>query len=157
MNNTSMKTLKIALILLFIFGSVPLLHADETPPDFTLTSIEGTPFHLADVLGQKNIVINFWASWCDSCEEEIPKLTTLRSTAPADTVFLGINAGDSHSAAQKFINHTHYNYQILLDAQKSVAKLYGVLGLPQTLVINKSGQIVYRESTPPKTLVGLIK
>lgn len=145
-----MKKLSIFLAVVAILGAAALGRADQLPPaDFTLTSLDGKPVSLHDFAG-KTVVLNFWASWCDSCEEEMPQLLRLKEQyAGQDVVFLGINAGDSDRAAQRFVEKMNYSYRILLDHDKSVAKQYQVLGLPQTLIISKDGKIVYRESRPP--------
>ncbi len=121
--------------------------------DFTLTSLDGRSVSLQDYRHRKVVVMNFWAAWCDSCEEEMPKLLKLKSQYDSqDVVFLGINAGDTERAAQKFVDKTGYSYVILLDKDKSVARKFQVLGIPQTLVISKDGKIVYREGRPPPDL-----
>jgi peroxiredoxin len=72
--------------------------------------------------------------------------------ADGDVVFIGVNAGDSDRAAQKFVDRMNYSYQILLDKDKNVSKDFAVVGLPQTLVINKEGKIIFRGSRPPKDI-----
>jgi len=124
----------------------------QTLPDFSLPSLEGKTVSLHDFTG-KTVVLNFWASWCDSCEEEMPQLLKLKAQyANQDVVFLGINAGDSDRAASRFVDRMKYSYEILLDRDKSVSKSLQVLGLPQTIVISKDGKVVYRESRPPEKI-----
>jgi len=145
--------------LVILFAVITMLcpvssgRAEQTPTDFKLTSLDGKTVALHDYAG-KTVVLNFWASWCDSCEEEMPLLLKLKEQYTGqDVVFLGINAGDSDRAAQRFVEKMKYSYQILLDHDKSVSKQFQVLGLPQTLVISKDGKIVYRESRPPSKIV----
>ncbi|MBI4412609.1 MAG: TlpA family protein disulfide reductase [Deltaproteobacteria bacterium] len=127
---------------------------EEIPGDFTLASLDGKTVSLHDYLHQKIIVINFWAAWCDACEEEMPLLLNLKNkyASRKNVVFLGINAGDSERSAQKFVEKTGYSYEILLDHNKSVARKFRVLGIPQTLVISREGKIVYRQGRPPEDL-----
>lgn len=125
--------------------------------DFTLVSLDGKSVSLHDYLKKKIIVMNFWAAWCDACEEEMPQLLKLKNQAASgDVVFLGINAGDTERMARKFIDKTRYSYLILMDTNKSVARQFQVLGLPQTLVISKDGKIIYRAGRPPEDF-GFIK
>jgi peroxiredoxin len=127
--------------------------AEDKAKDFSLPGLDGKTFALADVLGKKTVVLNFWAAWCTTCKEEIPQLTDLQKTTPEDAaVFLGVNAGDNAAKAKKFQEKNGYPYQVLLDQDKSVAKQYGITGVPQTLIINPKGVIVFRGSRPPKTL-----
>lgn len=121
----------------------------EAAKDFSLNTSDGQTVALSNFLGKKTVVLNFWASWCTTCEEEIPQLVKLKTDLPADSVFLGINAGDSSRAAMHFVEKNSYPYEVLLDVKKIVAKQFQVSGIPQTLIINKAGEIVYRGSRPP--------
>lgn len=143
--------------LFFTLLAIGMTHAQTTASvavsDFTLMSLNGKSVSLHDYLKKKIIVINFWAAWCDACEEEMPQLLKLKhQNTSDDVVFLGINAGDTERMARKFVDKTSYSYLILLDENKSVARQFQVLGLPQTLVISKDGKIVYREGRPPEDL-----
>jgi peroxiredoxin len=137
----------------FIF-SYNVFAQDETAPDFTLPTLDGKVFSLKDYLGKKTIVLNFWAAWCSSCEEEMPLLLSLKKKygAQGEVVFVGVNAGDSERAAKKFVDRLDYSYQIVMDKNKAIAKAYHVAGLPQTIVISKEGKITFRGSRPPGSL-----
>ena len=119
---------------------------------FDLAGLDGKQVKLEDSLGKGYVVVNFWARWCASCEEEIPQLTALMKQPGADkAVFIGVSVGDSQAKAAKFVAKTKYPYLVALDKDKSVAKKYGVLGLPVTIIISKEGKIVFRGSRPLKT------
>ena len=148
------------ILLLGAFLGMCNLCAQEkevTPQSFSLTKLEGGTFNLNDVLGKKIVVINFWASWCKTCSEEIPQLVELqKNTKPEEAVFIGINTGENDSKAAKFKKREGYPYLVLVDKEKTVAKKYNVLGLPQTIIISKDGKkVVFRGSRPPKSLSGL--
>lgn len=145
-----MKKLGILILVLGLAG-VPRVWAVD---DFTLPGLDQSSTSLHDYLGHKTIVINFWASWCDSCEEEMPQLLNLQKkySASPDVVFIGIDVGDSPRAAQKFVSKMGYTYRILLDGDKSITKKFGIVGVPQTLVISPAGKIVYQGSRPPADL-----
>lgn len=123
-------------------------------PDFSLPTSNGSTFALSDQRGKKTIVLNFWASWCEACSEEIDTLNSLKShyANRGDIDFVGINAGDSQKALSRFVEKTGFAFTIVSDADKSVAKKFGVVGLPQTFVISENGEIVYQNSKPPKDL-----
>lgn len=153
-----MKNLIFAGIIFCAFLMAGTAHATEPAgvSDFTLVSLDGKRVSLHDYLHKKTIVINFWAAWCEACAEEMPQLLQLKNqTTAADVVFLGINAGDTESRARNFVEKTGYSYLILLDTDKSVAKQFQVLGIPQTLVISKEGKIIYRGGRPPRALDAL--
>ena len=143
------KHLLFTLVILTLLSSYTYA---LSAPDFTLPSLSGQSVSLHDFLGKKAIVINFWASWCTSCEEEMPQLLKLKESAGSDVVFLGINAGDSQRAAQRFVDKTGYNYEILLDSTKNISKSYEFKGIPATIVINRQGDIVFSGSRPPQDL-----
>lgn len=148
----SWMALVVAALLLAATGA----RARDLLPDFSLATPGGGTVRLGDYLGKKNIVINFWASWCDACKEEVPVLLKLKEQAGDGVVFLGINVGDSDRAVQRFTDRHRFNYQILLDRDKSVTRRYKVVGVPQTMVISRNGEIVYRDSKPPANLGALL-
>ena len=142
------------VLVLLILSLGFSLRAAPLAIDFQAKTLTGSNFIFSEVLGKKNIVINFWASWCDSCEEEIEILNDLKSKYPdqENTVFLAINAGDTERAAQHFVDKTKFSYSVVMDSDKAIAKKFGILGLPQTIVISALGEIVYQNSKPPKDL-----
>lgn len=96
-------------------------------------------------------LINFWASWCTSCIQEIPELEALKKENPK-MEFLAINAGDSPSKIKKFLRKTKFSYTVLMDKSKKFSKGLGILSLPITMVINEKGEIIYKSNKPPKNL-----
>lgn len=125
-------------------------------------SLELTPFKLNDFVSKREvtlkevaqsdkIVINFWASWCVACIQEMPELIKLKEKNPKVT-FLAINAGESEAKIAKFLKRHSFPYRILMDQDKSYSKGIGVLELPQTIVIDSKRNILYRSHTPPKEL-----
>lgn len=99
----------------------------------------------------KKTLINFWASWCTSCIQEIPDLEALKKKYP-NVEFLAVNAGDSKRKIKKFLKKTGFSYKVLMDKSKSFTKGIDVLSLPQTMVVDEKGFITYHENTPPKDL-----
>jgi len=144
---------KIIISALVAAAAGCLLYAgQDTIGKFTLPMLDGKPFKLEDNLGKEYIVLNFWARWCTSCEEEVPELAALKKSPGADkALFIGVNVGDTQAKAAKFVTRTKYPYTVVLDKDKAVAKKYGVLGLPVTIIISKDMKIVFRGSRPPKT------
>lgn len=99
----------------------------------------------------KRTLINFWASWCTSCIQEIPILEELKNKNP-EVSFIAINAGDSKKKIKKFLKKTGFSYTVLMDKSKKVSKELGILSLPQTIVIDEAGNIIFHKSFPPKSL-----
>lgn len=143
---------KILMLAAFaaLLGAAPA--ATDTAQKFSLPGLDGKDVKLEDSLGKGYVVLNFWAKWCSSCEEEVPQLAALMKSPGADkAAFIGVNVGDSAEKAKKFADKFKYPYRVALDKDKAVAKKYGVLGLPVTLIVDKAGKIVFRGSRPPKT------
>ena len=117
--------------------------------DFSLPSIDGNKqIELKHYKG-KPIVINFWASWCRPCREEMPFLErTWKEYKDKGVIFLGINVLDEERGAKDFINIFNISYTNLKDSSGEVANSYGVVGLPATFFIDKAGRIFRKNYGP---------
>jgi peroxiredoxin len=151
---------KISVLLFAVAAACCALYAGQEAPKadqgavqlFSLPGLDGKQFKLEDGLGKNYIVLNFFARWCTSCEEEIPELAALKKSPGADKAqFVGVDVGDNAEKAARFVSKSAYPYSVVLDKDKGVAKKYGVLGLPVTVIISKDKKIVFRGSRPPKT------
>jgi peroxiredoxin len=110
--------------------------------DFTLEDMDGNKVALSDYKG-KTILLNFWASWCDPCKFEMPFIEQLyKDTKDSDLVIVTVNLQEPKSTVSKFIADNKYTFPILLDTKADVASLYGVSGIPLSLLINKDFKIV---------------
>jgi thiol-disulfide isomerase/thioredoxin len=124
----------------------------EKAPEFTSVDANGKKIDLTSMLSKSDaVVLNFWASWCTACADEIPELLEFQKSHPKYG-FYGVNVGESLSKAKKFVRRFSYPYEILMDEDEKISKLYKIDGLPQTVVIGKDGQIVFRGSRPPTDL-----
>ncbi|MCX6123891.1 MAG: TlpA disulfide reductase family protein [Proteobacteria bacterium] len=121
--------------------------------DFTLKDIDGKSFNLKAALAASDagVVINFWASWCTACADEIPELIAFQKKYPKYTFFV-LNVGEDLSKAQKFVRRNSYPYKIILDPSEEVLKKFGFEGLPVTVVISKAGEVIFSGNRPPKSL-----
>jgi cytochrome c biogenesis protein CcmG/thiol:disulfide interchange protein DsbE len=121
-------------------------------PDFTLvmlnaSSLENGKLSLSSFRG-KPVVLNFWASWCRPCKEELPLLENTWKQLQAQhkgIVFLGINFQESSKDAARFLQQYGITYQAGLDTDGSIANKYNVTSLPQTFFIDRNGTITGRE------------
>lgn len=111
-------------------------------PDFELESLDGTITKLSDLKG-KNVIINFWATWCDFCVEEMPDLQKLQDEyEDEDLLILAVNVGETKEEVEKFIEENNLTLTVLLDKDGIVSNTYGVSSFPSTLAVNKDGEVV---------------
>ncbi|TCK17300.1 peroxiredoxin [Thiogranum longum] len=115
-------------------------------PDFTLEDMDGEKYTLSSLRG-KVIMINFWATWCPPCREEIPSMEAVyQSLRDKDFIVLAINQWESPDHVFSYMGQldVYPTFPILFDRDSSVSDSYGVKGLPTTLLIDKQGRVVYR-------------
>lgn len=127
-----------------VAGAV-VLDEPETVADFELEPLGGgEPVALSDFRG-KTVVINFWSTWCQPCIREIPILMQANRQLGDDVVLLGLNTLDDKDEAVAMMNEFGMNYINLNDNDRrdgAVAVEFGVVGVPETYVINAEGELV---------------
>jgi cytochrome c biogenesis protein CcmG, thiol:disulfide interchange protein DsbE len=114
----------------------------EPAPDFDLPRLSGDGrATLADYRGQV-VVLNFWASWCEPCRTESPLLERWhRRIAPDGGTVLGIDGQDVSSDARDFVEEYELTYPMLHDGPGDLREPFGVLGFPETFVIDTRGRV----------------
>ena len=144
-----MKTLLLGLLLTVLPLSAQSASTNSnasasqraTAPDFTLKALSGVNLRLAEQRGDI-IVLNFWASWCGPCIQEMPELDKLaRKYQPLGVQIWGVNVEADSSAAQKYLSKTRVEFPILFDTENSVSESYQVQAMPTTVIINKDGDV----------------
>jgi peroxiredoxin len=110
---------------------------------FQLPAALGDPVSLADLKGQV-VLINFWASWCGPCRQEMPVLDQLyRRYKAAGFTLLGVNVEPKSADALGFLKATPVSFPILFDTQSKVSTLYEVSGMPSTVIVDRKGNVRY--------------
>jgi len=122
----------------------------KTAPDFQLQSLEGKSVKLSDFRG-KNIVLNFWASWCPPCREEMPEFQRIYTENSDSLVVIGVNLQESRESAEAFIKKLGITFPILLDPNAQVKDRYNVFTQPVTYFIDANGKIVDKKFGPLTT------
>jgi peroxiredoxin len=112
-------------------------------PDFVSKSDSGRNVRLSELRGQV-VVINFWASWCSPCRQELPLLNKIYTQyRDAGFTLLAVNVDDNRKDAEAMLRRLDLRFPTLFDAGKNIAKLYGVDTMPATLVIDRDGRVRY--------------
>ncbi|NNC77585.1 MAG: TlpA family protein disulfide reductase [Woeseiaceae bacterium] len=112
-------------------------------PDFALKSSTGNNLRLSEFRGDV-VMINFWATWCGPCRQEMPLLDELYSRYErVGFNLLGVNIDDDSNRAMNMIRELGVNFPVLFDAQKEVSKLYDVDAMPVTILVDREGKVRY--------------
>ncbi len=112
-------------------------------PDFTLKSSSGENLRLSEYRGEV-VMINFWASWCAPCRQEMPLLDALYNQyQPMGFTILGVNVEEDSSKAKKLLGEIPVNFPILFDNKSDVSKLYNVVAMPSTVLVDRNGNMRY--------------
>jgi peroxiredoxin len=112
-------------------------------PDFTLHSVAGSNLRLREQRGQV-VMLNFWASWCGPCRQEMPQLDRLYEKYHASGFqLLGVNVDDDSRNATGVSSKLGLHFPVLLDTQKKVSRLYDLSTMPSTVLIDRDGRVRY--------------
>jgi peroxiredoxin len=116
----------------------------DTAPDFTLPSHHGQQVSLHDYRG-KVLFLNFWATWCIPCREEMPAMEQLHQMFQSrGLVILALNLKESPDKVKAFFAQHQLSYTALLDANGAISRDYTVMGLPTTYLISREGKLLAR-------------
>ena len=126
-------------------------------PQFSVKDRSGQLYSLNDFRG-KVVLVNFWATWCPPCIEEMPSMDSLQKTLDQEKFsIIAISVDDSWDSVDTFIKSSDLDLNIYSDFEGKVAKLYGTHKVPETYILNKEGIVVRKilgeiDWTSPKVL-----
>lgn len=116
----------------------------NTAPDFTVLDKDGNTVRLSDKFG-KPIVINFWATWCPPCKQELPDFDKLSKEYGDRVVFMMVNLTDGYrdtvDGTKRFVSGKGYTFPVYFDTKDNAASAYNVSSIPQTTFIDAKGNI----------------
>lgn len=114
-----------------------------SPPPLALRDIAGKSHSLA-AYGGKVVLVNFWATWCPPCREEMPSMQRLKEKmAGRPFVMIGVNSGESAEDLAEFLKLVKVDFDILLDGDGAATKRWKVFGLPSSFLIDRQGRVRY--------------
>src|SRR5262245_39811160 len=112
-------------------------------PSFTLPSPAGDTVSLANYQGQV-VMINFWASWCGPCREEMPLLDQMyKRYSSLGFTLIGVNVDADSKDAEAWLAKTPVSFPVLFDRESKVTKLYDVSAMPSTIFVDRKGTVRY--------------
>ena len=112
-------------------------------PDFTLRTLDGQKLRLGEQRGQV-VLVNFWATWCGPCRQEMPHLNKLyEKYKSSGFVLLGVNVDDDTAQAAGVASKLGVKFPVLPDSDKRVSRQYDVSAMPSTVLIDRDGRVRY--------------
>ena len=117
--------------------------ANLATPSLEAVDLQGKTWGAAELAG-KVVVLNFWATWCAPCKEELPTLQTLHDLGDSHTVVLTINVREPAARAARYLQSTGMTFPVISDPKGDLAKRWGVSVYPTTVLIAPNGQARWR-------------
>ncbi|MFG1484587.1 TlpA disulfide reductase family protein [Halobacteriovorax sp. RZ-1] len=145
-----MRKVFLVIFLLFSFNISAQKVEDFNLPIYNKSEI----FKLSDsLIKYDKVYLNFWASWCTACIQEMDELEALKiKYANKNILFVAINAGEKKKKIKRFLKKRSFSYLILEDSDRELSRKLGVTELPRSIIIDKKGNILYSSDKPPKDL-----
>ena len=120
------------------------------PVDFNLLDINGNKIVLSGLKG-KIVFLNFWATWCSPCREEMPSMQKLYARfKDKDFAMVAVSLNEPASAVKKFFKDYNLTFTALLDSDGELMSPYGIRGIPNTFIIDRDGTIIGKAFGPRK-------
>lgn len=129
-------------------AELALTETDRELPEFDLPSLDGEAW-TPETLAGKLTIVNFWATWCPPCIEEMPSMNALWQKLEGEGVsMVAINAGEGEEAVTTFLEKIPVDFPILLGDGATSLPNWSVRGLPTTLIVDGNGKIIYEALGP---------
>jgi peroxiredoxin len=137
-----------AAVDLFSTVNVQPVKGSPPAPVFVLPTLEGRALNSGSLRG-KVVLVNFWATWCGPCKEEMPGLERLQRRFQGEAFeLLAVTTDQQEEAIRRFAQQLELTFPILIDEGQDVSSAFGVRGLPTTILIDKQGHVTGRAVGP---------
>ena len=125
-------------------ANTTIVKKGDKAPDFTVEMVDGSSVQLSKLKG-KVVLINFWATWCPPCREELKHVQKelIDRFKGKDFVFLPISRGEKKDVVEAFRKKMNYTFPMGLDPKQSIYKLYASNYIPRNFLVGKDGKIIY--------------
>ena len=142
-NNVVKKMIVLLAVGLLFSANLQAETLEGVAPDFTLKSRSGENVKLSELRGDV-VMINFWASWCAPCRQEMPLLEEMyKKYNDLGFVLLGVNVEEDSSKAAELLREVPVSFPVLYDNTNKVTKLYKVVAMPSTVMVDRDGNMRY--------------
>ena len=150
--NKNGRVSALVIAVMFIAGTMaigckeerPTLSVGDIAPEFEAKRLDDSTFRLADYRGKKAVLIDFWATWCPPCIDEIPTIKRIADTYRDQGLeVVGVSLDRDEKALRDFVKREKLSYVQVFEKEKAraIAKSYGVWGIPSVFLIDKNGVI----------------
>jgi cytochrome c biogenesis protein CcmG/thiol:disulfide interchange protein DsbE len=121
---------------------VRIVEAGDTAPDFSITTEHGHKITPTDFHG-KILALNFWASWCATCLDELPTMNQFaQEYANQGVVVVGVSIDKNEKLYHRFLTQMHINYDTARDPEAKISNSYGTFQIPETYIIDRNGKVL---------------
>ena len=133
--------------LLFLIGLLSLSGCTSAGPMDRVTLLNSTETSLEEQIADRPAIVNFWASWCIFCKEELPLFEKVAHEHP-EIAMIGVNLRESPDAARRYWKNGGYTFPTLLDPKAELSKRFDVFTQPTTVFLNADGEIIFKKNGP---------
>jgi thiol-disulfide isomerase/thioredoxin len=146
------KTLSAVLsVLVVLVGAQPLVAQDselqvgDPAPRVVVHDLDGKPVDLGQYLGRKPVLLEFWATWCESCQELLPRIRAAQKEYGSAVEFIGINVAVNQSPAgvRQYMKANDPGFRVLYDDEGTSTRAYQVPATSYILIVDRAGKIAY--------------
>ncbi len=137
----ALRSLTALVLAVQSFDLLAAVTPSSLAPDFTLPSMQGRNTRLKELRGNV-VLVNFWATWCGPCKQEMPHLNRLHEKYNSSGfVLLGVNIDEDTRRASDLVTRMGLKFPVLFDTDKAVSRLYDLGSMPATVVVDRDGRV----------------